>query len=241
MKMKNKWSFITGSSRGLGRLLALYIADQGCNVILHARKLESTVDIEKELQAKGVKTIRVACELTDLDAVKTMLQTIDSYELDVDYVFNNAGYQVGYRNDYLNTPIEDFETSFLINTTAPMLITYHFLKKMMDKGYGRIINTTSGIQDQPEQAGYSASKAALNKVSYDLGTKLNDLDVCINLVDPGWCQTDLGSMEAPNAPESALPGIALGAFVPRGFNGHIIDAQKYSNQSLEEALKNLIV
>jgi short-subunit dehydrogenase len=211
----------------------------GMNIILHSRKLESTEIICKELEELGVKTYQVASELTDLNQVKEMLNEIDQTGLQVDYVFNNAGLQVGYRTDYLNTPIEDYETSFLVNTTAPMMICYHFLPKMIERNFGRIVNTTSGIQDQPEQGGYSASKAALNKVTYDLGTKLNDLNVCINLVDPGWCQTDLGSEFAPNKPSSALPGIALGAFVQSGMNGVIIDAQAYSELSLEAALEVL--
>ena len=78
-----------------------------------------------------------------------MLKKIDSFGVDVDIVLNNAGIQVGYWNDYLNTPIEDYEESFRINTIAPMMITYHFLKKMEKKGYGRIINTTSGIRREP--------------------------------------------------------------------------------------------
>ena len=63
---------------------------------------------------------------------------------------------------------------------------------MMARGSGRILNTTSGIALDVCQAGYSASKAALDKITIDLGSKVQGTDVLINLTDPGWCRTDLG-------------------------------------------------
>lgn len=75
---------------------------------------------------------------------------------------------------------------------------------MMARGSGRILNTTSGIALDVCQAGYSASKAALDKITIDLGSKVQGTDVLINLTDPGWCRTDLGGPQAPNAPESGI-------------------------------------
>ena len=76
-----------------------------------------------------------------------MLDEIENKGTAVDIVFNNAAVQIGYRTDYWKAPIQDFHLSFRINIT-------------------------SGIKDQPEQAGYSASKAALDKFTTDLGTKV---------------------------------------------------------------------
>ena len=61
-----------------------------------------------------------------------------------------------------------------INTVAPALICYHFMPKMIERGFGRIVNTTSGIALEPQQAGYSASKAALNKITVDLGSTVEE-------------------------------------------------------------------
>ena len=88
---------------------------------------------------------------------------------------NNAGLQIAYRTDYLNTPVSDYDISFKVNTVAPMMICYHFLPGMKKRGFGRIVNTTSGIDMEPEQAGYSAAKAALSKVTRDLGRNSADL------------------------------------------------------------------
>lgn len=234
--LKGKWVLITGASRGIGRLSAEFMAKQGCNLILHSRTLEGTKDILEIVKNEGVEAYAVAAELSDTKAVADMLSEIDEKGTQVDVVLNNAGLQIGYRVDYLNTPIDDFGISFAVNTIAPMQICYHFLPGMIERGFGRIVNTTSGIALEAEQAGYSGAKAALNKVTIDLGYKINGTDVIISLADPGWCQTDLGGPNAPNKPESAIPGIVVGAFLSDGKSGRCFGAQDYKGMSLEAAV-----
>ena len=212
-QVKGKWALITGAARGIGYLTAKFMAGQGCNLILHSRDLSHTEKVLREVSEMGVEARAVAADLNDADAVKRMLEEIDRFGVDVDIVLNNAGLQIAYRNDYFSTPVEDYLISFNVNTIAPAMICYHFMPKMIARGTGRILNTTSGIALDVCQAGYSASKAALDKITIDLGSKVQGTDVLINLTDPGWCRTDLGGAHAPNAPESAIPGIVVGVFV----------------------------
>ena len=234
--IKGKWALVTGASRGIGYLTALFLADQGCNLILHSRSLEHSEKVLSEVKAKGVEAFAVAAELSDLDAVERMLSEIDALGVNVQFISNNAGVQIAYRTDYLTTPRSDYEVSFKINTIAPMMIVYHFLPKMIAQGFGRILNTTSGIRLDPQQAGYSASKAALDKVTIDIGSKLQGTDVMINLTDPGWCRTDLGGPNAPCAPESAIPGITVGLFVDDKKSGRYLGAQNFTGMTLEDAV-----
>ena len=234
--LSGKWLFLTGASRGLGRLAAVCMAQQGCNLILHSRKKEGTAALAEEVRAMGVEAFSVEAELSDTASVAAMLEEIDRSGKQVDVVLNNAGLQIGYRTEFLKTPLEDYPVSFAINTIAPMQICYHFLPGMIGRGFGRIVNTTSGIALEPEQAGYSASKAALDKVTIDLGSKLQGTDVIISLADPGWCRTDLGGPMAPNAPESALPGIVVGAFVNDGKSGRLFRAQEFAGMTLADAV-----
>ena len=236
VNVKGKWALITGASRGIGYLTALFMAKQGCNLILHSRKKEHCDKVLSEVKAKGVEAVVVEAELVDLDQVQAMLNTIDEMGMQVDIVLNNAGVQIAYRNDYCATPVSDFTQSFNINTIAPAMICYHFLPKMVERGFGRILNTTSGIALDPQQAGYSASKAALDKFTIDLGSKVQGTDVMINLTDPGWCRTDLGGPHAPNAPESAIPGIVVGAFVDDKKSGRYLNAPHFTGMTLEEAV-----
>ena len=233
--VKGRWALVTGAARGIGYLSALFMAKQGCNLILHSRDMAHTERVLHEVKALGVEACAVAADLNDLSAVERMLSEIDSLGLNVDIVLNNAGLQVAYRTDYLTTPAEDYEISFRVNTISPAMICYHFLPRMIARGTGRILNTTSGIALDVCQAGYSASKAALDKITIDLGSRVEGTDVMINLTDPGWCRTDLGGPRAPNAPESAIPGIVVGVFVDDRKSGRYLGAQYFSGLTLEEA------
>ena len=236
VNVKGKWALVTGAARGLGRLASLFMAEQGCNLILQAREVSHLDSVVNELLSLGVEVKAVACDLASEDSVRSMLAEIDSFGVNVEIVLNNAGMQIAYRTDYYQTPVNDYLESFKVNSIAPAIICYHFLPKMIDNGFGRIVNTTSGIALEPEQAGYSASKAALDKISIDLGSKLNGTDVTINLADPGWCRTDLGGPKAPNSPESAIPGVLVGAFIDDKKSGRIFSAQDYCGMSLRDAV-----
>ncbi|MBE5786512.1 MAG: SDR family oxidoreductase [Clostridiales bacterium] len=235
--VKGRWCLITGAARGIGYLTAKLMAEKGANLILHSRKLSHTEKVLEEVKNLGVKAVAVEAELSDLQAVERMLADIDALDVPVDIVLNNAGMQIAYRTEYLKTPPADFTESFKINTIAPAMICYHFLPGMIERGFGRILNTTSGIRLDPQQAGYSASKAALDKFTIDIGSKVQGTDVLINLTDPGWCRTDLGGPHAPNAPESALPGIVVGVFVSDGKSGRFLNAPYFTGLTLEEAVQ----
>ncbi len=234
--VKGKWALLTGASRGIGYLSAIFMAKQGCNLVLHSRNAEHCDKVLAEVKALGVEAYVVEAELSDLDSVEKMLKEIDAKGTQIDIILNNAGLQIAYRTEYLTTPVSDYDISFKVNTTAPMMICYHFLPGMQERGFGRIVNTTSGIALEPEQAGYSAAKAALNKVTIDLGSKYQNSDIVLNLADPGWCRTELGGPNAPNSPESALPGVLVGAFVDDKKSGRIFSAQEFSGMSLEDAV-----
>ena len=237
VNVKGKWALITGASRGIGYLCAIFMAKQGCNLVLHSRNAEHCQHVVDEVKALGVDAYTIEAELSDISQVERMCKEIDEKGTPIDIILNNAGLQIAYRTEYLKTPASDYDVSFKVNTTAPMMICYHFLPCMIEKGFGRIVNTTSGIALEPEQAGYSASKAALNKVTIDIGSKLQGTDVMINLTDPGWCRTDLGGPNAPNAPESSIPGVVVGAFVDDKKSGRIFGAGLFYDMTLEQAVE----
>lgn len=234
--VKGRWAFITGAARGIGYGAAVFMAQQGCNLILHGRTASHCDKVLEEVKKYGVSAYAVGAEFSDPAQVEKMLSDIDALGVDVDIVLNNAGIQIAYRSEYLKTPASDYEESFKINTIAPMMIVYHFLPLMEKRGFGRIVNTTSGIRLEPEQAGYSASKAALDKVTMDLASKYDNTDVCINITDPGWCRTDLGGQHAPNDPSSSLPGVVVGAFVDDRHSGRNFSAGHFYGMTLEEAV-----
>lgn len=234
--VRRRWALVTGASRGIGYQTAIYMARQGCNLILHSRSLEHTTNVLKEVKALGVEAYAVAAELINTDETMAMLDEIEARGTQVDIIFNNAAVQIAYRKDYWNTPVEDFEGSFRINFISPVMICNRLIPKMIERGFGRVINTTSGIKNEPEQAGYAASKAALDKYTKDLASRLEGTNVVISLNDPGWCRTDLGGQQAPNSVESVIPGIVVGAFLETRQSGRYLPAQSFTGMSLENAV-----
>jgi len=236
ISLSGKTALVTGASRGIGQLIALGLAEQGCNLVVHASKQDNLHRVIEQARPYGVEVTGIAADLADPQQVLNMLDQLEADNRAIDVLYNNAGLQVAYREDFWATPIDDFITSFQVNCIAAAMICYRLIPPMIERRFGRVINVTSGIQDEPEQAGYSASKAALNQVTRDLGSRLEGSNVLINLADPGWCRTELGGPRAPFAPESALPGMLVGAFVSDGRSGRTFRAQNYQGLGLHQAV-----
>jgi NAD(P)-dependent dehydrogenase (short-subunit alcohol dehydrogenase family) len=230
--INGKWALVTGSSRGVGRQICLGLAEYGCNIVLHSRDLSHTDGLAAELQARGIEVRQVAAELSSADQVEAMLAQLLETGPAIDIVYNNAAIMTPYRGDWQNIPVVDFERSFAVNVTALIHICHNLIPGMVARGWGRIINLTSGIKDQPELIAYSISKAAVDKFVTDTAGKLAPAGVLINLLDPGWLRTDLGGPNAPGAVESVLPGALVPALLTDGTTGHFFRAQDYAGQTI---------
>ncbi|MCL2651172.1 MAG: SDR family oxidoreductase [Candidatus Azobacteroides sp.] len=237
VNVQGKYALITGASRGVGKQVALCMADLGCNLILHSRELSHTKELKAELEKKGIKVFAVQAELSKADQVQAMLQEIDGIVPQVDIIFNNAAVMTKHCLDFWNVPAEDYRLSFEINVIAIVLICQHFGPKMIANGFGRILNTTSGIRKEPELAAYSASKAALTKYVQDIAPKLEGTGVTMNLLDPGWLRTNMGGPNAPNAVESSIPGAVVPALLDNGISGCWFSAQDYTGMTVQAAVE----
>ena len=237
VNVQGKYALITGASRGIGKQIALCMADLGCNLILHSRNLSHTAALKTELEAKGIKVFAVQAELSNAEQIQTMLKEIDCLVPQVDIVFNNAAIMTKHVPDFWTVPAEDYRLSFETNVIAIIQICQHFGPKMLANGFGRLVNTTSGIRKEPELAAYSASKAALTKYVQDMAPRLEGTGVTMNLLDPDWLRTDLGGPNAPNSVESSIPGAVVPALLDNGVSGAWFNAQDYKGMSVEAAVK----
>jgi NAD(P)-dependent dehydrogenase (short-subunit alcohol dehydrogenase family) len=214
--IRGKWALVTGASRGIGRQVSLALADQGCNVVVHSRDLSNTAALAAEVASKGVEVRQVEAELASTDDVSAMLKELLLNGPPIDIVYNNAAIMTSYYSDWLSVPADDLRLSFEVNVTALIHICHALIPGMVGRGWGRIINVTSGIADQPELIAYAVSKAAVDKFVYDTVGKLEGTGVLMNLLDPGWLRTDLGGPNAPNSVESVIPGALVPALIKQG-------------------------
>ncbi len=229
VELKGKWALVTGASRGIGQQIARGLAERGCHLALHSRQLQHTEKLASELAGTGIQVVRLAAELSDEKAVEALLDEALAASGGLDIVYNNAAIMTPFRSDYLATPAEDYRRSFEVNVIAPICITYRVLPGMRQRRWGRIVQVTSGIQDQPELMAYAASKAALDKFVRDTTPSLRGSGVLMNLLDPGWLRTDLGGQNAPNSVESVMPGALVPALVDGEVHGVLFRAQDYAS------------
>lgn len=230
--IRGKWALVTGASRGVGRQICLGLAQYGCNIVLHSRKIENTNKLASELKSKGIQVQQVAAELFDEIQVDSMLKSILQNGPDIDILYNNAAIMTTFHKDWTNVPAEDFRKVFEVNVITLIRICHSFIPQMIERKWGRIINLTSGIKDQPELIAYAISKAAVDKFVTDTAGHLNGTGVLINLLDPGWLRTDMGGPQAPNEVESVLPGALVPALIGDGTTGHFFRAQDYAGKSI---------
>jgi NAD(P)-dependent dehydrogenase (short-subunit alcohol dehydrogenase family) len=234
--LQGKWSLITGASRGVGSHVSLGLARLGSNVVLHSRDLAHTHALAAQIQQVGVKVVTVSGELSDPIQVDDLVDAALAQAGQIDILYNNAAIQLPVRANPWDTPLQDLRLSFEVNFVSLARICHRLMPAMLARRWGRVVNLTSGIKDQPEQTAYAVSKAAVDKFVRDFAPHLAGTGVQMNLLDPGWLRTDLGGPRAPNDPSTCLPGALVPALLDDGVSGRFFCAQDYVGLSLDEAL-----
>jgi 3-oxoacyl-[acyl-carrier protein] reductase len=237
--LHGKWSFVTGASRGVGAHLACGLADLGSNLVLHSRDLGHTAELAERLRSSGVTVVTVAAELSDPAQIDPLLDQVQA-AAQIDILYNNAAIQVPKQAANWQTSVGDLRRSLEVNLISLIRICDCLAPPMLERGWGRIINLTSGIADQPEQTAYAVSKAAVDKFVRDFAPKLRSTGVQMNLLDPGWLRTDLGGPNAPGDPASVLPGALVPALLDNGESGRFFRAQDYAGLSLAAAVQKAL-
>jgi 3-oxoacyl-[acyl-carrier protein] reductase len=238
--LKNRWALVTGASRGVGSHVSEGLAKLGSNVVLHSRELSHTRALASKLEALGVKVVAVSGELSDQGQVDAMLDAALRHAGQIDILYNNAAVMTPWRENPWEIPADDFRKSFEVNVISLARICHRLVPLMLARKWGRVINVTSGIQEQPELSAYSISKAAVDKFVRDFVPRLAGSGVQMNLLDPGWLRTDLGGPKAPNDPASVLPGALVPALLDNGASGRLFHAQDYSGMSIQQALEKAL-
>jgi NAD(P)-dependent dehydrogenase (short-subunit alcohol dehydrogenase family) len=225
--LEGKWALVTGSSRGIGRQIAKGLAERKCNLVVHGRKAANTDETVEILSGSGVQVRRVSGDLSKGGGIQAVIDGVRAGPGHVDILYNNAGVMSTWK------PIRDVAADewldiFRVNLLAMIALCNAFTPEMQRRGYGRIINLTSGIKDTPSLAPYGVSKAAVEKYTADLAAELKDSNVLVNCLDPGWLRTDMGGPDATYPVEDVLPGALVPALLEdNGPSGQRFAAQDY--------------
>lgn len=226
-RLTGKWALVTGASRGVGKQVALALAEQGCRLILHARTREHLDPVLEQLRERGIEARAVAAELSSAAEVDALIDSVLEDPGGVDILYNNAAVMTPWREAH-TSPGEDYRLSFEVNVIALTRLCDGLLQPMLARRWGRIVNVTSGIENIRELLPYSMSKAAVDRYVRDVSPSLEGTGVIMSLLDPGWLRTDLGGEKAPNAVETCLPGALVPVLLEDGApSGRFYRAQDY--------------
>ena len=211
-KLTGKWALVTGSSRGIGRQIALGLARLDCNVIVHGRIASNTDETIQLLAPYDIETRVVSGDLGTDQGIQALIQAVKASPGHVDILYNNAAISSQFKPIF-EFDMDEWLQTLQVNLFAMIQLCNAFAPGMKERGYGRIINVSSGIADQPNLAPYSVSKAAVDKYTRDLAFALKDDNVLVNYLDPGWLKTDMGGPDAWNEVETVLPGALVPALL----------------------------
>lgn len=188
--LEGKLAVITGATSGLGMGFAEALAQRGCNLILVARTQAKLLDLQRRLsQDAGVAINIIPLDLSRADAPLYLYRTVREKGLSVDFLINNAG--LGHVGPFMDAPWEKDEAMIALNIRAMHFIMKLFLKDMVERGYGRVLNVASsaGFQPMPYFATYSATKSYVLNLSEALNRELSGSNVKVSALCPGPTRT----------------------------------------------------
>jgi NAD(P)-dependent dehydrogenase (short-subunit alcohol dehydrogenase family) len=208
-------AFITGGSIGLGRQMAQGLAEMGANLVLCARKKERCESAAEELKAHGVKTLPLACDVTNPASIQEAVQTAVSQFGRIDILINNAGVSWGAPTEDMR--LEHWHKVLETNLTGTFLCSQAVGKIMIGQKGGKIINMASvagmfGSPPELQAIGYSSSKGGVITFTRDLARKWAAHNIHVNAIAPGWFPTHMSGGVIERNRENLLKGIPLGRF-----------------------------
>lgn len=185
LKLKGKKALITGSSAGIGEMIAMRLAEEGAIVMLHGRSENELIRIQNTIQKNGGQAFYAVGNLESEKEASHIAQATLSKLQGIDILINNAG--LYYDRGWNNTNGDDWLNIYSVNVVSAVRLIHYFLPHMMENRWGRIIQIASITAEVPSEvvADYSASKAAMVNMSVSLAKHCKDSGVTVNTVSPG--------------------------------------------------------
>lgn len=211
--LKDKIAIITGGSRGIGKEIAIELANEGAHVIInYSGNEKAAMEVLEIIKSRGKSGEIYKCNIGNFEEVKLFIEKIIEKHSKIDILVNNAG--ITKDNLLLKMTEEDFDQVIDINLKGAFNTVKNSVRYMLKKRSGKIINITSvsGITGNPGQANYSAAKAGLIGLTKTLAKELASRGITVNAVAPGFIKTDMTDSLADSFKEKIVETIPLKRF-----------------------------
>ena len=208
--LKNKNAVVTGATRGIGREIAFTLAENGANVAINYRTLNEDVErLIEELKSYGTNIVAVKCDISDEEEVKNFIAESKKQLGSIDILINNAG--ITKDGLLMRMKEKDFSDVLDVNLKGTFITTREAASIMMKQRHGKIINISSvvGVIGNAGQCNYAASKAGVIGFSKSVARELASRNITVNVVAPGFINTDTTGVLPEKVKESMLQGIPL--------------------------------
>ncbi len=189
LSLDGKVAVVIGGTTGIGRAMALGLAEAGASVVASSRRIEQVEAVAKELEARGSRTLRMPSDVTDRASLEALLaKTIEAFGA-VQILINCAGWTK--RTPSLEVPEAEWNAILETNLTGTLRACQVFGRHMLERGYGRIVNigSLSSFVALYEVAAYAASKAAVVSLTKSLAIEWGPRGVNVNAIAPGVFRT----------------------------------------------------
>lgn len=202
-KFKNKNVIVTGGGRGIGRAVALSFAREGANVCVTARTDTELAEVREEIASLAVRGIKYACDVSDREGVRRMVEFTLGEFGSVDILINNAGAFV--LKEFKDLAIEEWKRIIDVNLNGVFYCTHYVIPGMIEQGEGTIINISSmaGKKFYLKQTPYVAAKFGVVGFSKTLAAELKSHNIKVHVICPGGVDTRL-TKDHGFAPGSAI-------------------------------------
>lgn len=211
MNLLDKTAIVTGGSRGIGKAIALKLAEKGANIVVNYTSNSSKAEeVVNEIKKMGKEAMAVKADVSNPDDVKNLIKETEKKFSSIDILINNAG--ITRDTLLIRMKEDDWDKVMSVNLKGTFLCTKLVGKKMMKQRSGNIVNIASvvGIIGNAGQANYSASKAGIIGFTKSTAKELSSRGINVNAVAPGFIETEMTKKLSEEVVQNYAKNIPLG-------------------------------